>query len=303
MFLLRDGGAIMGYKTIKTTRRSPYLGAFVEGVDLGRALTEEVVSEIRSALLEFGVLFFRKQNVSESAHIRLGSYFGKLDEPHPVFDYNQDDPRLTIIESKGRPADSEHYWHTDVTYQEAPSMGSILIARKIPDYGGDTLFASMYAAYDHLSAPIQIMLESLTAQHSFERGWGATFRLRSDGEDRMHEMRKAFPLMTHPCLRTHPETGRTALYVNEYYTQRINELNEPESEGLLKLLFHQSQLPEFQVRHQWQVGDVAFWDNRCTQHYASHDYGATHRLMNRVTIVGDRPYFKKQARQGQALAA
>ena len=99
--------------------------------------------------------------------------------------------------------------------------------------------------------------------------------------------------MTHPVLRTHPETRRTALYVNEYYTTRINELSEPESEGMLKILFHQSQLPDFQIRHQWQIGDVAFWDNRCTQHYASHDYGSAHRIMNRVTLIGDRPYFKK----------
>ena len=283
----------MSNKQIRTIRRSPHLGAFVEGVDLSQKLAKETVAVIRSALLEFGVLFFRKQTLTETQHIRLGSQFGTIDEPHPVFDFNQDDPRLTIIESKGRAHDSEHYWHTDVTYQEAPSMGSILIARKVPDSGGDTLFASMYAAYDCLSQPIKTMLESLTAQHSFERGWGTTFKMQPDGEDRLHKLKKAFPLMTHPVLRTHPETGRTALYVNEYYTARINELSEPESEGLLKILFHQAQLPDFQIRHQWQIGDVAFWDNRCTQHYASHDYGAAHRLMNRVTLIGDRPYFKK----------
>jgi taurine dioxygenase len=113
------------------------------------------------------------------------------------------------------------------------------------------------------------------------------------GDDKLHELKKIFPLMTHPVLRTHPETGRTALFVNEYYTARINELSEAESHDLLRLLHHHSQLPDFQIRHSWQEGDVAFWDNRCTQHYASIDYGAAHRLMNRVTIVGDKPYFTK----------
>ena len=282
----------MSYQQITVVRRSPHLGAFVSDVDLSKPLTAETVAEINRALLEFGVLFFRNQSLTKTRHIALGSQFGEIEEPHPVFGFDKKDPRLTIIESKGRVEDAEHYWHSDVSYQEAPSMGSILAAKKIPPYGGDTLFSSMYAAYDTLSAPIKKMLESLTAQHSFERGWGATFRMREGGEDRLHQLKKAFPLMTHPALRTHPETGRTALYVNEYYTARINELSEAESDGLLRLLFHHSQLPDFQVRHQWQVGDVAFWDNRCTQHYASHDYGAEHRIMNRVTLVGDKPYFK-----------
>ncbi len=281
----------MDYQTVSVTRRSPHLGAFVDDVDLSKKLPDPTIQDIRHALLEHGVLFFRNQNLTESEHIRLGEQFGTLDEPHPVFDCNQDDPRLTIIESKGRAHDAEHYWHTDVTYQEAPSMGSILIAKKIPESGGDTLFASMYAAYDTLSEPIRKMLESLTAQHSIERGWGASLRMQPNGERRIQALKEAFPLRTHPVLRTHPETRRTALYVNEYYTSRINELSEVESQGLLKLLFHHSQLPDFQVRHSWQVGDVAFWDNRCTQHYASHDYGAAHRIMNRVTIVGDQPYF------------
>lgn len=285
----------MAYKHINTIRRSPHLGAFVEGVDLSQSLSTEVIAEIRAALLEYCVLFFKKQSLTETQHIELGSQFGTLDEPHPVFDCNQDDPRLTIIESKGRAHDAEHYWHTDVTYQEAPSLGSILLARKIPDSGGDTLFASMYAAYDTLSPPIQTMLESLTAQHSIERGWGTSLRMQPNGEARLQKLKEAFPLMTHPALRTHPETGRTALYVNEYYTSRINELSEPESESVLRMLHHHAQLPDFQIRHQWEVGDVAFWDNRCTQHYASHDYGVAHRIMNRVTIVGDRPYFKKQS--------
>lgn len=282
----------MSYQRIEVERRSPHLGAFVSGVDLSSPLEDETVKEIRSALLEFGVIFFRDQPITGEQHLAIAARFGEIDEPHPVFDNDERDARLTIIESKGRAHDSEHYWHTDVSYQQAPSMGSILAAKKIPESGGDTLFASMYAAYDTLAAPIRKMLEELTAQHSFERGWATTYRMFEGGEDKLQELKKIFPLMTHPVLRTHPETERTSLYVNEYYTSRITELSEAESEALLKLLHHHAQLPDFQIRHTWQANDIAFWDNRCTQHYASNDYGAAHRVMNRVTLVGDKPYFR-----------
>ena len=283
----------MDYQQIQVTRRSPHLGAFIGGVDLTSPLDEAMVSEIYAALLEFGVIFFRDQPISGEQQLALAARFGEIEAPHPVFDNDKRDARLTIIESKGRAHDSEHYWHTDVTYQEAPSKGSLLAAKKIPVSGGDTLFASMYAAYDALSVPLQKMLEELTAQHSFERGWATTYRMFEGGDDKLHALKKVFPLMTHPVLRTHPETGRTSLYVNEYYTSRINELSEAESAGLLKLLHHHAQLPDFQIRHTWQVNDVVFWDNRCTQHYASVDYGAAHRVMNRVTLVGDKPCFNK----------
>ena len=280
------------YKELKFTPRSPHLGAFIEGVNLHENLKPSSVAEIKSALLEFGVIFFKNQTVDKTQQLRLASQLGTIEEPHPVFDNDKSDTRLTIIESKGQTHDAEHYWHTDVTYQEAPSMASILVAKKIPESGGDTLFASMYTAYDTLSPSIQKMLESLTAQHSFERGWATTFRMLENGEEKLHKLKQVFPLMTHPVLRTHPDTGRTSLYVNEYYTSRINELSEFESDAVLRMLFHHSQLPDFQVRHTWHVGDVAIWDNRCTQHYASHDYGSAHRIMNRVTLQGDRPYFR-----------
>ena len=225
-------------KELKSTRRSPHLGAFLEGISLHNELKPSSVAEIKSALLEFGVIFFRNQTIDKEQQLRLASQLGTIEEPHPVFDNDKSDTRLTIIESKGRAHDAEHYWHTDVTYQEAPSMASILAAKKIPESGGDTLFASMYAAYDTLSPSIQKMLKSLTAQHSFERGWATTFRMLEDGEEKLHKLKQAFPLMTHPVLRTHPDTGRTSLYVNEYYTSRINELSEFESDSVLRMLFH-----------------------------------------------------------------
>lgn len=275
---------------MKIIPRTTHIGAFIEDVDLTKALDKSLVAEIRQALLQFHVIFFRDQPITPEQHLELAGHFGEIDEPHPVFGNHEKDARLTIIESKGRTEDLEHYWHTDVTYQQAPSMGSILMARKLPEIGGDTLFANMYAAYETLSKPMQEFLCGLTASHSFERGWGKTIRMRDGGDQQMVKMNRVFPLMSHPVVRTHPETGRKALYVNEYYTSHINGLSEIESDGLLQLLIKHSQLPEFQVRHAWQVNDIAFWDNRCTQHYASHDYGAAHRVMNRVTLVGDRPY-------------
>ena len=198
-------------------------------------------------------------------------------------------PRVSIIESRGRAGDDDHEWHADVTYQTSPTMGSILHSCIIPSTGGDTLFASMYVAYDALSAPMKEFLSTLTAAHSFELGWGKTVRREPDGDERMQKLNAVFPPMTHPVVRTHPETGRKSLFVNQYYTTRINELSEKESDGLLKMLFDHMTTPEYQVRHRWQENDIAFWDNRATLHYASRDYGGEHRLMHRVTLVGDRP--------------
>ena len=282
----------MNSATLDITPRSGHIGAFVGGVDLAQPLNADMISAIRTALLNHCVLFFRDQHITPEQHIQFAEQFGEIEEPHPVFGHHQTDPRLAIIESKGRVGDEEHHWHTDVTYQEAPSMGSLLVARKLPDVGGDTLFASMYAAYDALSKPMQEFLCGLTATHTFESGWGRALRMHEGGDERMYELNKVFPPMSHPVVRTHPETGRKALFVNEYYTTHINELSEYESAGLMGLLNHHCQLPDFQIRHNWQVGDLAFWDNRCTQHYASCDYGAAHRIMNRVTVVGERPFYR-----------
>ena len=277
---------------LEITPRSGHIGAFVSGVDLTQPLDDKTISAIRNALLEHHVIFFRDQPITPEQHLQLAACFGEIEEPHPVFGNHENDERLTVIESKGRPSDAEHHWHTDVTYQEAPSMGSLLMARKLPEVGGDTLFASMYAAFEALSPPMQEFLCGLTATHTFESGWGKTLRMHEGGDERVYKLNKVFPPMAHPVVRTHPETGRKALYVNEYYTTHINELSGYESDALIRMLNHHAQLADFQIRHTWQVNDIAFWDNRCTQHYASGDYGAAHRVMNRVTIVGDRPYYQ-----------
>jgi len=269
---------------------SPTIGASIRGLDLRQELDDETVADIRAALLDHLVLFFEDQDISAEQHLAFAERFGDIEEPHPVFGKHTHDPRLTIIESRGRSGDEDHEWHSDVTYQQAPTMGSILHSRIIPTTGGDTLFASAYAAYDSLSERLQEFLSTLTASHSFELGWGKTVRRETGGDERMRELNAVFPLRTHPVVRTHPETGRKSLFINQYYTTRINELSEKESAALLRLLFDHFTLPEFQLRHRWKQNDIAFWDNRSTLHYATHDYGGQHRLMHRVTLVGDEPH-------------
>jgi taurine dioxygenase len=268
---------------------SPHIGATIRGVDLRQTLDEETVAEIRTALLDHLVLFFEDQDISAEQHLAFARQFGDIEEPHPVFGMHTHDPRLTIIESRGREGDDDHEWHSDVTYQNAPTMGSILHSRIIPPRGGDTLFASAYAAFDALSGPMQRFLSTLTASHSFELGWGKSVRRQPGGDDRMRELNAVFPPMSHPVVRTHPETGRKSLFINQYYTTHINELSEKESAGLLRILFNHFTTPEFQIRHRWKRNEIAFWDNRSTLHYATHDYGKHHRLMHRVTLVGDVP--------------
>ena len=269
---------------------SPNIGALVQGVDLGQSLDDQIIGDIRGALLDHQVIFFEDQEITPEQHIAFASRFGEIEEPHPVFGQHATDPRMSIIESRGRPGDDDHEWHTDVSYQKELPLGSILHAQIIPESGGDTLFTSMYAAYESLSGPMKQFLSGLTATHSFELGWGKHVRRQEGGDERMRELNSVFPPMTHPVVRTHPETGRKGLFVNKYYTTRISELSQSESATVLEMLFRHCTTPEFQVRYTWRVHDIAFWDNRVALHYGSRDYGAQHRLMHRVTLAGDQPY-------------
>ena len=279
----------MANNHIEVRALSPHIGAMIGGIDLTQSLDDQTVGEIRAALLDHLVVFFEDQDITPDQHLALAERFGTIEQPHPVFGQHDQDARLSIIESRGRVGDDDHEWHADVTYQIAPTMGSILHSRIIPSSGGDTLFASMYAAYDALSQPMKAFLSTLSATHSFELGWGKTVRRKPDGDTRMRELNAVFPPMSHPVVRTHPETGRKSIFVNQYYTTHINELSENESDALLKMLSGHMTTPEFQVRHRWQANDIAFWDNRATIHYASRDFGSEHRLMHRVTLVGDKP--------------
>ncbi|MEK1904358.1 MAG: taurine dioxygenase, partial [Pseudomonas sp.] len=181
-------------------------------------------------------------------------------------------------------------WHTDVTFLPTPALGAVLSAKQLPAYGGDTLWASSSAAFEALSKPLQKLLDGLTASHDFTRSFPLErFGNTPEALARYHEVQRQHPPVNHPVVRTHPVTGRKGLFVNEGFTSRINELELTESDALLRFLFAHSTRPEFTIRWRWQENDVAFWDNRITQHYAVDDYRPARRVMHRATILGDVP--------------
>jgi taurine dioxygenase len=232
------------------------------------------------------VLFFRDQKMTPEQHKALGRHFGEL-HLHPAW------PRLV----EGHPEIMEIYaddkskrvagedWHSDVSCDPEPPLGTILHMHEVPPVGGDTLFASMYAAWDALSAPMQRLLEGMSALHDGEY----VYRGRYEGA---LEEGKVYPKSEHPVVRTHPVSGRKALFVNRTFTTRIVQLAKHESDAVLGMLLEHLEQPEFQCRFQWQPGSVAFWDNRCAQHHAMWDYYPNRRRGLRVTIKGDRPYYR-----------
>ena len=260
-----------------------HCGAEVHGIDLSRPLGSELVDALSNALAEHCVLFFRGQSMTAAQQKALGRNFGEL-HIHPAW------PRLV----DGHPEVMEIYadentrriagedWHSDVSCDREPPLGTILQMLEVPPVGGDTLFANMYAAYESLSAPMRRMLEGMTAVHDGEQ----VYRGRYDDSD---DEGKTFPRSEHPVVRTHVVSGRKALFVNRLFTTRIVQLSKSESDAVLGFLVEYAASPMFQCRFRWSPGSVAFWDNRCAQHYALWDYYPNRRRGLRVTIKGERP--------------
>ncbi len=267
-------------------KATPHCGAEVRGLDLAQPLDDTTRSALERALAEHCVLFFRDQSLTPEAQKALGRRFGKL-HLHPAFpDILDGHPEIMVIradENSKRIAGED--WHSDVSCDPEPPLGSILYMQEVPPAGGDTLFASMYAAYEALSAPMQRFLAGLSALHDGE----STYRGRYEG---MKASDKPYPSSEHPVVRTHPVSGRQALFVNRIFTKRIMQVSARESDALLEMLFRHIETPEFQCRFRWAPGSVAFWDNRCAQHHALWDYYPQRRRGLRVTIQGDRPYFR-----------
>ena len=262
---------------------TPTIGAEIHGVDLG-ALDDESFQVLRDALAAHLVLFFRNQDISVEAHKAFGRRFGELDI-HPNDPGLEGHPEVMIIhsdESSTRVAGE--MWHSDVSCAAEPPMGSILRMFVVPESGGDTLFASMYAAYDALSDRMKSYVEGLTASHD----GGPYYRdvNRTIGRD---DRGKKYPEAEHPVIRTHPVTGRKCLFVNSMFTTRIVGIPKVESDAILAFLFRHVQNPHFQCRYRWDRNSVAFWDNRCTQHFAVWDYHPNVRSGYRVTVRGERP--------------
>ncbi len=273
----------MTYEHIAVEPTNPSIGAEVSGVDLA-ALDDATWKEIHAAWLEHQVLFFRDQRWSLEQHKAFGRRLGEL-HVHPAAPAPEGHPEILVVhaDEKSRTV-AGHGWHSDVSCDAKPPMASILHLEQVPASGGDTLFASMYAAYEALSDKMQRFLSDLTALHASEhiyRGrYGIVEKLR-DGD---------YPRAEHPVIRTHPETGRKALYVNSGFTGRILGLKRQEGRALLDFLFRHVQDPSFQCRFRWREASVAFWDNRCVQHCAVWDYYPDVRHGRRVTVQGDRPF-------------
>lgn len=266
---------------------TPHIGAELLDLDL-RDFDAAMIDDIRAALLKYRVIFFRDQQLDRSQHIEFARQFGDL-EIHPATPKDQPDPEVLRIAHGPKSRGSENNWHSDVTWRECPSLGSILRAIELPEVGGDTLFANMVVAYDRLSDEMKQRIENLTAVHDIARVFAR--RLNRAPED-LHEK---FPPMEHPVVRTHPETKERVLYVNTGFTSHIKDMDAAESKALLQELYRTAWNPEVQCRFRWAPGSLAFWDNRSCQHFAASDYYPDVRVMERVTIAGDRPYFDAAA--------
>jgi taurine dioxygenase len=281
-----DDWADRPYTRITVDPIAPVIGAEIGGISLADPVDEELFEELNRALLEWKVLVFRDQHITAEQQRDFAANWGGL-EAHPFVRELTDQPdqvEVLRLEKNANVPGLENGWHSDVTWRECPSLGSILRAVVVPPVGGDTLWADMGAAYDNLTVQMQEHLEGRTAVHD----WITTFGLGMD-EDTRTALRVDFPAQEHPIVRTHPETGRKTLFVNRAFTQHVVGMGEAESRALLRYLYTRAMFPEFQCRVRWQAGDVVFWDNRSTQHYASSDYYPAHRVMERITIVGDRP--------------
>ncbi len=275
--------------TITIEPVSPTLGGEVRGVDLAHELSDDDIATIRTGLLEHKVLFFRDQDITTEQHLAFAARFGDL-EVHPFAPHAPDHPEVLAITHDETSPGQENGWHSDVTWRTEPSLGSVLRMIEGPSVGGDTLFSDMYAAYDGLPDAIKARVDGLTARHDFTR-FKIGMRTRGATDDEVAEMERQYPNPHHPVIRTHPETGRKAIYVNAAFTKEIDGLPSDESNELLALLYAQAAYPEYQCRLRWEPNTIAFWDNRSVQHYAASDYFPNVRRVERVTIVGDAPYY------------
>jgi taurine dioxygenase len=274
---------------ITITPQSPTIGAHIGGIDLSRDLTDDEIGVIHRALLDWKVLFFHDQEISTEQHLAFARRFGELEE-HPFAPHKDDYPEVLAITHDTDSPGFENLWHSDVTWRLEPSLGSVLRMLEGPAVGGDTLFADMYAAYDGLPQRIKERVDGQVARHDFP---GFRHRLRRNGasDEKIAEFNAEYPNPEHPVIRTHPETGRKGIYVNLAFTQEIVDMDAEESRELLDVLYRQAAYPEYQVRFRWEPGSIAFWDNRSCQHYAVSDYWPNVRRVERVTVIGDTPYY------------
>jgi taurine dioxygenase len=285
---------ISNTRHIETRRIAGALGAEVGHVDLARDLTDDVISELRAALLDNQVIFFRNQSLTPAQQLAFARHWGEI-HLHPFMEGMPDYPE--ILEIVKRPGDTRNFggsWHTDQMFAPNPAMGTILYARQVPSTGGDTMFTNQYLAFETLSPGMQRLCGSLRTVcygDGFKKYGGQSRKEFYAGKIGM-KVKDPGDLQTtsvHPLVRTHPETGRKALYIGGH-VQHFEDMSDEESRPLIDFLMRHSTRPEFTCRFRWEAGSLAFWDNRCTQHFAVNDYPAETRIMHRITVCGDAPF-------------
>ena len=273
------------YELISVKRFAPNLGAEVTGVDLSKDIDDGQFSEILDAFHNYQVLFFKNQReISPEMQVKFGKRFGDL-HTHPAAPTMDGHPEVFEIHAtKDSKIANGEFWHSDVSCDEMPPLGTMLQIHILPACGGDTMFSNMYSAYDSLSLPMREMLDHMTATHESEHIYKGRYSDRGRNDSEID-----CPRAIHPVVRTHPGTGRKALFVNRTFTTRINELSAHESDNILEMLFQHAEHIDHQIRFRWSLNDMAFWDNRCCMHRAIWDYWPEERKGRRVTILGDRP--------------
>jgi alpha-ketoglutarate-dependent taurine dioxygenase len=279
----RERLAALTWRHFEARQVSATVGADISGVDLTSPLDDDVIVELRQALHDYKVIFFRDQPLTAAAQIAFARRFGDL-ETHPVIPGNADEPELARFEKSAAVGGYENQWHHDVTWRAHPSMGTVLHSVTAPALGGDTLFADMYAAYDALDDETKDAIEDLYAVHDFTNAFGQFMPV-----ERLAQMQAEFPPVRHPVVCRHAVTGRKHLYVNRTFVTRLEGVPQEESTRLLDRLCRQADYPEHQCRFRWTTDAVAFWDNRAVQHYAASDYWPQTRVMERASIIGPRP--------------
>jgi alpha-ketoglutarate-dependent sulfate ester dioxygenase len=279
----RDRLRALTWRNFEARQISATVGAELSGIDLTSALSDDTIAELRKALHDYKVIFFRDQPFTPAAQVAFARRFGDL-ETHPVIPGNVDEPELARFEKSAVVGGYENQWHHDVTWRALPSMATVLHSVTAPLLGGDTLFADMYAAYDALDDDTKAAIENLYAVHDFTQAFGKFMP-----PDRLEQMQSEFPPVRHPVVCAHAVTGRRHLYVNRSFVTHVEGLEPEQSRRLLDRLCRQADYPEHQCRFRWTTDAVAFWDNRAVQHYAASDYWPEPRIMERASIIGPQP--------------
>ena len=268
---------------MRAERITPAIGAEITGLDLSKPLSDTVAEGLYQSLLEHQVIFLRGTDITPEAHMALAASFGEIDEPHPLYPHVDGFERIVKLENdSGAPPDTNS-WHTDLTFKAQQPFASILVARVVPEVGGDTMWSSSYAAYERLPEGMKADLAGLEAVHDM-----GDFRNTFASKEKLDSAVARFGHMVRPLIGTHPVTGRKFLNYNEAFVTHILGLTTNESNGLRVWLANHMNKPEDQIRWRWKAGDLAMWDNRCTMHYAVADYLTAYRCMNRITVVKDR---------------